>query len=501
MPLKLFPVPVRSLSISPLENLKTFFNNIKKIQSESLGNLQKVLLRIVMILSGLSLSACGIVLAYLLARKEPLREVLSFVVVLLVASIPIAIEIVSTTTLALGSRSLSKQGAIVSKLTAIEEMAGMNMLCSDKTGTLTLNKMVIQGKSFFLFLQVVPFFRERRNVGFFLSHFFLFLVELKKKNSSSSSSSKKDDCPTWMEGYDMKKTLQAAAMAAKWWEPPRDALDTMTLGAADLESLKPYKHLDFMPFDPQVKRTEATIEGPEGKFKVTKGATHIILDLCVDKDAIHGEVDAKVSFFFSFEFFSLLLLLPPALSSLALTRLSLGTRSTPQVTEYGLRGIRCMAVARTDAAAELPAKDVWRFIGVLTFLDPPRFDTKQTIEEAMEMGVDVKMITGDNVLIAREVRREREKREERVFFFPSFSSFPFFSICSLARLRSSLRLHSLFSPPPLLVLSTPQNKPNQNNKRPPASSAWAPTSRRPRACRPWAPTARSPRTSPRRTAR
>ena len=98
----------------------------------------------------------------------------------------------------------------------------------------------------------------------------------------------------------MKKTLQAAAMAAKWWEPPRDALDTMTLGAADLESLKPYKHLDFMPFDPQVKRTEATIEGPEGKFKVTKGATHIILDLCVDKDAIHGEVDAKVSFFFSF---------------------------------------------------------------------------------------------------------------------------------------------------------------------------------------------------------
>ena len=182
LPLKLFPVPVRSLSISPLENLKTFFN-IKKIQSESLGNLQKVLLRIVMILSGLSLSACGIVLAYLLARKEPLREVLSFVVVLLVASIPIAIEIVSTTTLALGSRSLSKQGAIVSKLTAIEEMAGMNMLCSDKTGTLTLNKMVIQGKSFFLFLQVVPFFRERRNVGFFLSHFFHFHVELKKKKT------------------------------------------------------------------------------------------------------------------------------------------------------------------------------------------------------------------------------------------------------------------------------------------------------------------------------
>jgi H+-transporting ATPase len=74
----------------------------------------------------------------------PCREALSFTVVLLVASIPVAIEIVCTTTLALGSRQLSQFGAIVTKLTAIEEMAGMNMLCSDKTGTLTLNKMVIQ---------------------------------------------------------------------------------------------------------------------------------------------------------------------------------------------------------------------------------------------------------------------------------------------------------------------------------------------------------------------
>lgn len=131
-----------------------------------------------MILSGMSLTLCGIVLAYLLARKEPLREVLSFVVVLLVASIPIAIEIVSTTTLALGSRSLSKQGAIVSKLTAIEEMAGMNMLCSDKTGTLTLNKMVIQGERVLfptLFFSCFHFFCLFPSVAYF------FLRKKKKK--------------------------------------------------------------------------------------------------------------------------------------------------------------------------------------------------------------------------------------------------------------------------------------------------------------------------------
>jgi H+-transporting ATPase len=109
-----------------------------------LGHLQVILLRIMFVLVGTSLLLCGITLAYLLASGESVISALSFTVVLLVASIPIAIEIVCVATLALGSRQLATHGAIVTRLTAIEEMAGMNMLCSDKTGTLTLNKMVIQ---------------------------------------------------------------------------------------------------------------------------------------------------------------------------------------------------------------------------------------------------------------------------------------------------------------------------------------------------------------------
>jgi H+-transporting ATPase len=121
-----------------------------------------------------------------IAKDEPVTKALSFAVVLLVASIPIAIEIVCTTTLALGSRELSKHGAIVTRLASIEEMAGMNMLCSDKTGTLTLNTMMIQ-----------------------------------------------EHCPTYSEyAKDYKSVVQYAALAAKWKEPPKDALDTMVLGAA-----------------------------------------------------------------------------------------------------------------------------------------------------------------------------------------------------------------------------------------------------------------------------
>lgn len=301
----------------------TFFGKTATLLqgNDGLGNLQKIILKIMWILVGLSVVMCITVLIYLLAEGNDAKNVLSFVVVLLVASIPIAIEIVCTTTLALGSRQLSKYGAIVSRLQAIEEMAGMNMLCSDKTGTLTLNKMEIQ-----------------------------------------------DYCPVFSPDVaaDKQAVVQYAALAAKWKEPPKDALDTMTLGACDLAALDAYTMLDHQPFDPTLKRTESTIKGPDGEeFLVTKGAPQIIDKLVGDSD-LHDRIEAEVH-------------------------------------NLGSRGIRSLAVARTAPGNK--TKDKWVMLGLLTFLDPPRPDTKSTIEACLENGVDVKMITGDQVLIAKEMSR------------------------------------------------------------------------------------------------
>ncbi len=104
----------------------TFFGRTASLLSGPTehSNLEKLLMRIMIVLVVLSLALCGIAFGYLLGRGEKVREALSFTVVLLVASIPIAIEIVCTTTLALGSRELSQDGAIVSRLAAIEDMAG-----------------------------------------------------------------------------------------------------------------------------------------------------------------------------------------------------------------------------------------------------------------------------------------------------------------------------------------------------------------------------------------
>jgi len=266
---------------------------------------------------------CSIVFIYLCLEVTPL-EALSFTVVLLVASIPLAIEIVTTTTLALGSRELASQGAIVTRLTAIEDMAGMSILCSDKTGTLTMNQMVIQ-----------------------------------------------DETPVFRKGENQHSLLRYAAMAAKWKEPPRDALDTLVLTSVDMTSLDKVEQLAYVPFDPIVKRTEGTVrENDTGKvYRTTKGAPHVILDLV--ESVTHNMRASK----------------------------ELRTAVEHEMHDLGARGIRALAVAKTNN------RDVWEFLGLLTFLDPPRPDTKQTLADAARYGVAVKMVTGDHVLIAKEMAR------------------------------------------------------------------------------------------------
>jgi H+-transporting ATPase len=302
---------------------ETFFGKTASLlkQTVEYSNLQIILLKIVFILVFLSITLCTIVLIYL-ALNVPFVEALAFTVVLLVASIPMAIEIVTTTTLALGSKELTKDGAIVSRLAAIEDMAGMSILCSDKTGTLTLNKMVIQ-----------------------------------------------EETPIYKEGETQYSVLRYAAMAAKWKEPPRDALDTLTLTAVDMPSLDKVEQTGFMPFDPIVKRTEGTVIENGKTFKTTKGAPHVLSKLVTDS----GNTNQAVI-----------------------------DRLEKDVFELGLRGIRSLAVAKT--MDEDPEK--WELLGLLTFLDPPRPDTKQTIEDANSYGVSVKMITGDHLLIACETARQ-----------------------------------------------------------------------------------------------
>lgn len=242
-------------------------------------------------------------------------NILQFVLILLVASIPIAMPAVFSITMALGALELSKEQAIVSKLSAIEEMAGVDILCSDKTGTLTKNQLTL-GE------------------------------------------------PILFASSDAQEVVLAAALASKLED--RDAIDTAVIGALhNQQALAGYKLLKFLPFDPVGKRTQANLTAPNGStIFVTKGAPQVIAAL-----AKLNEADAE--------------------------------KVKHTVEELGSRGYRALGVARSEDEGS-----TWSLLGILPMFDPPRDDSKATIELAAKKGVHVKMITGDDTAIACETARQ-----------------------------------------------------------------------------------------------
>ena len=300
----------------------TFFGKAAAMVNsvENVSRFQKVLFKISMCLLSLAIVIVTTIMIVLLSEGVNLLRTLAICVVLLVASIPIAMQVVSTSTMAVGARKLADMGVIVARLGAIEEMAGMNMLCSDKTGTLTQNK--------------------------------LKLYE-----------------PIVVADVTARELIFYAALAAKRMEEGQDAIDFCVTKDCQSEPemakrLEDFEELEFVPFDPTSKKTVATVKSlSTGKvFKTCKGMCNIVLDMCNPSDATRMRVVGAVQ-------------------------------------ELADRGYRALGVAKTNDKGD------WVFLGVLSLFDPPREDTKDTIHKAISMGIQVKMVTGDQTAIAKETCR------------------------------------------------------------------------------------------------
>ena len=196
----------------------------------TVSHFQKAVLKIGNYLILLAVAMVAVIIAMGIYRGEPVLTVLQFALVLTVAAIPVAMPTVLSVTMAVGARLLAKKQAIVSKLVAIEELAGVDVLCADKTGTLTQNKLTL-GEPFCL------------------------------------------------DKITADQVILAGALASR--AENDDTIDLAVLGGLkDKQALKPFQVTHFQPFDPVHKRTEAAVKGPDGKvFKVTKGAPQVILAL------------------------------------------------------------------------------------------------------------------------------------------------------------------------------------------------------------------------------
>jgi H+-transporting ATPase len=295
----------------------TYFGKTARMVSEakSVSHFQRAVLNIGDYLIYLSLGLAAFLILVMLFRGTSVLTLIQFALILIVAAIPVAMPAVLSVTMAIGSVSLTRMKAIVTRLEAIEEMAGMDILCSDKTGTLTQNKLTLGEPA-------------------------LFGVE------------------------DARALILAGALASK--EEDRDTIDLAVIaGLADEGILKRYVQTVFVPFDPVHKRTEATVTGPDGaSFRVTKGAPQVILDLCQPgKD--------------------------------------LANKANQQVDEFAHKGYRTLGVARSGDGKT--GNGPWQFLGILPLYDPPREDSAETIRRAKEHGIQVKMVTGDNQAIARQI--------------------------------------------------------------------------------------------------
>ncbi|KAG0150766.1 hypothetical protein CROQUDRAFT_676579 [Cronartium quercuum f. sp. fusiforme G11] len=254
------------------------------------------------------------------------RRGLDNILVLLIGGIPIAMPTVLSVTLAVGAQQLAKYKAIVTRITAIEELAGVTILCSDKTGTLTTNKLTID------------------------------------KGTVKTYSDVNADDVCLLASYASRIENQ-------------DAIDTCVVGTVGTEAARRgIRLVGFKPFDPVCKRTEVTyIDIATGEMRrVTKGMTGKVMELCTynKTEEVERQLEADVE-------------------------------------EFARRGLRALAVAYEDVPNGEPEEpgNGFQLIGLLSIFDPPRNDTKQTIDEAMELGIQVKMVTGDQLAIAKETGR------------------------------------------------------------------------------------------------
>jgi H+-transporting ATPase len=236
----------------------TYFGKTAQLVQEAytVSHFQRAVLHIGNYLIILAVGLVSLIITVAIFRGDPILTTLQFALVLTVAAIPVAMPTVLSVTMAVGARLLAHKEAIVSKLVAIEELAGVDVLCADKTGTLTQNKLTL-GDPFSL-------------------------------NNVSS-----------------EQVILAAALASR--ADNNDTIDLAVLGSLKNEqALKGYQVIHFQPFDPVHKRTEAIVKGPEGnEFRVTKGAPQVILHLSANAEQVKPAVENAINEFASRGFRSL----------------------------------------------------------------------------------------------------------------------------------------------------------------------------------------------------
>ena len=299
-----------------LTGAKTYFGHTTELVREARPKLhiEAVVANVVRWLFVIVGVLLAVVIALSLIRRAPLIEMIPLMLVLLMSAVPVALPVMFTVSMALGSKQLAKHGVLVTRLSAAEDAATMDVLCVDKTGTITMNQLTVTG--------VTP-----------------------------------------MGGATEAEVLFAGALASQ--EANQDPIDLAFLAAAKaqkaLHGVPAVTPICFTPFDAKNRRTEAVVEQNGQRLRVMKGAVRTVAEAACGLKP--QEVDA----------------------------IEVGIRAA------AAKGYRTLAVARGEDNGNL------NLLGLVSLYDPPRSDAKGLIATLLELGVPVKMLTGDALPVAREI--------------------------------------------------------------------------------------------------
>jgi len=298
-----------------LTGAKTYFGRTTELVQEARQKLhiEAVVTKIVRWLFVIVVALLGMVVALSVIRHVPLMETVPLMLILLMSAVPVALPVMFTVSMAVGSKELAKRGVLVTRLSAAEDAATMDALCVDKTGTITMNKLTVTS--------VIP---------------------LEKATEAD--------------------VLFAGALASQ--ESNQDPIDLAFLAAAKehrvFDGLPAITPVSFAPFDAKSRRTEALVEQNGQRLHVMKGAVVTIAEACG--------------------------LQPPEIAAL-----------DERVSAAAAKGYRTLAVARG------PEKSTPVLVGLVSLYDPPRPDAEQLIATLHDLGVPVKMLTGDALPVALEI--------------------------------------------------------------------------------------------------
>jgi plasma-membrane proton-efflux P-type ATPase len=298
-----------------LTGAKTYFGRTTELVQNARPKLhiEAVVAKVVRWLFVIVGSLLAVVVVMSLIRGMPLIEMVSLMLVLLMSAVPVALPVMFTVSMAVGAAELAKGGVLVTRLSAAEDAATMDVLCVDKTGTITMNQLAVTG--------VIP-----------------------------------------LEHATESDVLFAGALASQ--EANQDPIDLAFLAAAKerriFSGVAAVTPVSFAPFDAKNRRTEAVVQQNGQRFRVMKGAVKTVAQACGLQPPVIEALEARVS-------------------------------------ESALKGYRTLAVARG------PETGTPILVGLVTLYDPPRPDAKQLIATLRDLGVAVKMLTGDALPVAREI--------------------------------------------------------------------------------------------------